>query len=82
MLKNRTTVVYATLGSSLIYFNAQKNDSLSCSCGLAFAQHEWCELALGADGPLLMVSVLSACRPVTSEKNLMTSSIYQFGKKS
>ena len=40
------------------------------------------EIALGVDDQLVMVSVLSACGPVTSEKNLMKLSIHQFGKKS
>ena len=40
------------------------------------------EIALGVDGPLVMVSVLPACGPVTSEKNLMKLSVHQFGKKS
>ena len=39
------------------------------------------KIALGVDGPLVMVSVLSACGPVTSEKNLMKLSVHQFGKK-
>ena len=40
------------------------------------------EIALRVDGPLVIVSVLSACGPVTSEKNLMKLSVHQFGKKS
>ena len=39
------------------------------------------EIEHGVDGPLVMVSVLSFCGPVTSEKNLMKLSVHQFGKK-
>ena len=39
------------------------------------------ETEYGVDGPVVMVSVLSAFGPVTSEKNFMKLSVHQFVKK-
>ena len=47
---------------------------------MAFAQYKL-GIEHGVDGPLVMVSVNSACGPATLEKNLMELSARQFGKK-
>ena len=73
MLQNRTAVFYAMLayGVAVQSILMLKKNS---HCTSWKTEH-------GVNGPLVMVSVLSACGPVTLEKNLMKLSVHQFGKK-
>ena len=68
-------------GSSPIYFNTQKEWQSHHAVVDGHSHSTSQEIVLGVDGPLVMVSVLSACGAVALEKNLMKLSVHQFGKK-
>ena len=83
MLQNRTAVVCAMLAyrvSVQSILMLKKNSSPIAQLWMGIRTARVRKLGL-VDGPLVMVSVLSACGPVTSEKNLMKSPVHQFGKE-
>ena len=69
MFQNRTAVFYAILAYGVAVpsiLMLKKAAVLSRHCGWAFTEYKL-GTEQGVGGPLVMVPVLSACRPVTLE---------------